>query len=60
VGSECELCFVPPGRPGAVRLRCVVVRNVDEPDQGDMALAFCGVPLSFSVDLARPGPATAS
>jgi hypothetical protein len=58
VGSECELCFVPPGLSDAVRLRCVVVRTVDEPDQGDMALAFCGGLLSFSVALASPRPAT--
>jgi hypothetical protein len=57
-GSECELSFVPPGRSDAVRLRCVVVRTVEDEDNWDLGLAFCGGTLSFKMELTRPGRRT--
>jgi hypothetical protein len=53
VGSEFELCFVPPGRRAGVRLGCVVVRAVDDVEPPEVGVTFTGGSLSFSVELSQ-------
>jgi acyl-coenzyme A thioesterase PaaI-like protein len=50
VGSELEVSFVPPGRPYAVTMHCVVVRATNEAGSS-VGVTFSEGSLSFSVEL---------
>jgi hypothetical protein len=60
VGSDFELSFVPPGRRSDVRMRCVVVRAVEDAEQAEVGVTFSGGSVSFTVELKQNRMATAA
>lgn len=60
VGRELEVSFVPPGRRDNVRLRCVVVRAIEDAPDPEIGVTFSGGSLSFSVELTQQRMAAAA
>jgi hypothetical protein len=60
VGSDFELSFVPPGRRSEVRVRCVVVRALEDGGQAEVGVTFSGGSVSFSVELTQDRMAAAA